>query len=315
MRKFKTLATWIAEALSDSDKENACSAMACVYLKASGGTREVHSVKLTGKTWEAKSLGELFQGKAETYAQDLPGISSFELQAFYGGNEPQAVHPFVIADGEIQAEGRSRNIRESADGQGIIAQSMRHVERMHDTLVKVFETVMVNTVQRERNWAEREHALQQEVTDGYTIIREMMMKASNEDHEKRLSELRFMRESRERSDFIKHLPMLVNRASGREVYPEGMVDTILVESLAENISPDMLDNFLKMAKVKPELAGMLTSRLGEILDKRKQEAEELKRIPPANKDPKEDAAGAAPAVRLITEAPRPTEEQRIQKKQ
>jgi hypothetical protein len=291
MKKFKTLHSWIAEAISDSEKEAACSALACVYRKNEGGTREVYSVKLTGKTWDAKSLAELFQGKAEAYAQDFPGISTFEIQAFYGTNEAQAIHTFVVVDGEVQAEGRGRNVRESADGQGLIAQAMRHVERTHDSLLKICETMAVTTVQRETRWADREAKLQEEITDCYTIIRDMMMKQNEVEHNKELERMKMLQNIVERKKLLEIAPALANTISGREIFPQSVVDTSIVESFAKKVNPQMLDQLTKLGVIDNELAGVLAARFAQIAERAKKEAEELKRIPPAGQTPELDVAG------------------------
>jgi hypothetical protein len=97
VRKYKTLESWIKEAISDSDKEDSCTALALVYKKTEGGTREVHSIKLGGKTWKIEDLATLFKGKAEAYAQDFGGIQKFELQAFYGTKNLKRFTPFLLS--------------------------------------------------------------------------------------------------------------------------------------------------------------------------------------------------------------------------
>lgn len=291
MKRYKTLETWIEEALSDSDKEGGCSALACVYKKPMGGTKEVHAIKLAGKTWKAEELGKVFRGKAETFAQDLGGLQSFELQAFYGKAEPEASHTFTIVDGEIQAGGQSRTVRESPDGQGIIAQSMRHTETAYKLLSEMTVQLAVTTGQRLQEMALREQSLQKEVGDAYLIVREMLMDKVKISHEMQMKELEYARTTEERRKLVQMFPALANAVTGRDVFPQGTADTAIMEAFAEKVKPDVIANLVSLGLMPQELAGALTIRLTEILDRKKKETEELRKLPPSSSDPAEDAAG------------------------
>lgn len=294
MRKYKTLEFWIREALSDNDKEGACTALACVYLKTGGGTREVHSVKLGGKTWQPKDLSDLFTGKAETYAQDMGGIQKFELQAFYGKTEPQATHMFTIVDGEVQADGQGRTIREAPNAEGLTSQAMKHAERAYELATKLAETMAVTSVQQYERWALREEKLQTELNDAYTIVRDMLMKQVSMDHELRIKELAFARSTQERAQFLKMMPALANTVAGKEVFPMAAADTALLDTLAEKVKPEMVEQLSAMGILPPQLAAALTARFNEAIVRRQAEAEALAKLPPANPDPRKDAAGEAP---------------------
>jgi hypothetical protein len=290
MRRYKTLEEWIKEALSDGDKAE-CTMIACVYNKPQGGTKEVHSVKILGKTWKPSDLSELFRGKAETFAQDMGGIQTFELQGFYGRNEPEATHTFVVMDGEIRAGGRDRSVRESPDKEGLVAFAMRGMREAHEHLITLVQQISVTSIQKEMAWTSREEKMQTEITDGYTIIREMLMEKIKADHELRMKELEYSRSTDERRKLLAMAPALANTVSGREIFPQNTADTALIEALAEKVKPEFIELLVKSGALPAELAGPLAVRFTETLKKKEAEREAIKKLPPSNSDPKHDATG------------------------
>jgi hypothetical protein len=291
MRKFKTLEDWIREALADSDKEKPCSAMACIYHKMGGGTKEVHSIKIAGKTWNGKDLAALFQGKAEMFAQDLGGIQSFEMQAFYGESEPQASHPFKIIDGEVSIGGANRVVRETPDGAGIVAQSMRHTEKAMELMCTMVQQTSVMAAQREARWYAREEELQTEVTESYKIIREMLMEKVGADHEMRMKEMEFARKAATQKELLGMVPPLLNQISGKEVFPQATSDTALLDAIAEKVKPEFLEQLGMTGVIPPALMGPLSMRLTEALKRKEAERVALAKVPPSHPDPSQDAQG------------------------
>jgi hypothetical protein len=294
-RKYITLDQWIASAMTDSDKEAVCTNLVCVYNKPAGGTKEVHTVSLKGKTHDPTALGKLFQGKAEAFAQDLGGIQSFEMQAFYGKTEPQATHTFTVVDGEVQREGRNRALRESPSGEGLTAQAMRHAEKAYELLNTLVQQSAVMSVQRETSLAQRIDQLQNEVNDAYQLVREMLLAKVKDQHELFMKQAEYERTTIERRRLLDQLPALVNTASGREVFPQSTADSALIDALAERVSPDMIAGLASSGLIPPELAGPLQNRLAQALEKKKAEREAIVKMRPSNTDPRLDAAGEGPS--------------------
>jgi len=291
MAKYTPLEQWIVQALSETDKETTCSAMALMYNKQGGGTREVKTINLKGKTQPAHELAKIFTGLAEQYAQDFGGIQQFEMQAFYGSNTPGLHHTITVMDGELQQGGRGRTVKETADGPGIVAQSMRHVENMSQLLVTLVQHGAVTSLQREQAMAERESRLRDEVNDAYAVVREMMMQKATESHEQRMRELQFKQSATERKALVGMVPALVNTVSGREIFPQATSDTALIDALAEEINPETIQQLAGMGAISPKLLGPLMARFEEALRKKQSEAEEVKRLVPSSGDPRDDASG------------------------
>ena len=297
MRRYTPLETWIREALTDSDKEGPCTALVLVYNKPGGATREVKNVKLTGKTHDPKTLADLFQGTAETYAQDFGGMSQFEIQAFYGLKEAQAIHTITIIDGEMQAGGKGRTVKETNDGPGIIAQSMRHTENAFTLLAQLVQNGAVTSLQRENAMAVREKELRDEINEAYKIVREVMLKQNQEAHEMHMKEMTFRQTQLIQHKIMELVPALANTVSGRDIFPQSTADTALIEALATKVKPEMIEQLGMAGILPPELLGPLAARFSDVLRKKKEEEEAVKKLAPSNPDPALDATGESAIVK------------------
>jgi hypothetical protein len=283
-RKRQTIEQWIAEALSDPDKEKPCTAISLVHMGGNGiSQKEIHTTALSGKTHEPKKLASLFQTKAENYAQDLGGIQTFNLLAFYGGEqEPQAFHPFKVIDGDI-SDG-AMVMSETPDPRGLQAQLMKHLETKEKLLVGFIQEIVVTTL-RDRT------KLQEEVNDAYAVMREMLLKTATEHHDHRMKELEYARQSEERGQLLRLAPALVNGLTGREIIPQSTADTAMIEEIARRVKPEMLQELVKFGILPAELLGPLAARFNEVRERDRQAKEEVKRIPASNSDPAKDAQG------------------------
>jgi choline dehydrogenase-like flavoprotein len=291
MAKYTPLEQWIAQALSEPDRESPCTAMALMYLKHGGGNREVKTINLKGKSHDAKDLAKIFQGLAEQYAQDFGGIQQFEMQAFYGSSAPGLHHTITVMEGELQQGGRGRTVKETPDGQGQVAQAMRHTENITQLLVNLIQTGAVTSLQREQAMAEREARLRDEVNDAYGIVREMMMQKATENHEQRMRELQFKQSATERKALVGMVPALVNTVSGRDIFPQSTSDTALIDSMAEEVKPEAIQQLAAMGLIPPKLLGPLMARFEEATRKKQMEEEEAKKLIPSSIDPRDDASG------------------------
>jgi hypothetical protein len=286
VRRFKTLELWIKEALSDDEKDGLCTALGLVYRKPEGGTKEIHTVKLTGKTWEPKNLADLFTGKAETFAQDLPGRQTFEILAFYGGRrEAEAQHPFGVQDGEISAGGAGRSIKETPDNVGLTAQLMRHLERKDEALQGIIAGFSAVTLQMHQRTIEREEKMRDEVNEAYTIVREMIMDRKKADFDMEMAKLKYQRDSVNQERLMKQAPGLINVAAGREVFPQSTADTALMDALALRFTPEHVDAMVAMGMMTAEESGPLKLRIAQAHEQAKKLEDATKQLPPAHGEP------------------------------
>jgi hypothetical protein len=275
---YKTLERWLEEMLSIPDRK--LTALACFYELHTGGTKEVHTESLTGKTWPIETLYNMFKGVAETFVQEKQGNHTFEMRAFFDNKQVhERVHPFSVIDGEIKQGGSNRTITEHPTQVGLLAQMMRHNEAFMLTNTQIVQTMAATWSVERRHMLENESRMRAEVNDAYAIVREMMMRVSDNEHTNRMKELEFKRTSDERKMMIEAAPSLINSISGKDVIPQDKADSMLIEAMALRVGPDQVKMLVESGMCPPELAAALTTRLAQLKAKKLAEQEELKKLP------------------------------------
>ena len=273
---YKTLETWIAEVLAETDRK--ATSLECIYEKPSGGTEEVYSEHLEGKSWNPEQLFRVFKGRSEHLVQDRPGIHNFEIRAFFDKKPgPGAKHHFIVSDGEIRQGGAGTRVVERANTEGVISQLMRGLESALTINADLVRT-MAST------WAVERHSvqtyvgqLQLEVNDAYSVAREARMRDQTSVHQLRMEELKYLRETEERKLLLKQAPTMVAMARGQEI--PGTVDTEIVEGLSVSVSDEDVELFVQMGKITREKADALKMRMAQARAKLQKEAEEARRLP------------------------------------
>lgn len=250
----QTLDSWIHEAMTDGDKEAPISAFTLVHVVGQTAEREIHTVRLGSKQWTAADLAALLRHKAQSYCQDVTGVQTFCLLAFYGKEEPEARHPFLIT-GELDLNGST----EAPDEKGIKQQSMRHLEANAQMYHRGTAHVMDVLIRSQEILARENAALRQENREGFTMMKELIAQQALNRHEHRMKELEFERSSQERKKWLSFVPSLVNTVLGSEVFPQNTEDTALIESIANSLSEEDL---IKLSGIlKPEVLGPISARL------------------------------------------------------
>jgi len=273
---YKTLETWIAEVLAEEGRK--ATSLECIYEKPSGGTEEVYSEPLEGKSWNPEQLFRVFKGRSEHLVQDRPGIHNFEIRAFFDKKPgPGAKHHFIVSDGEIRQGGGAARVTERADAAGVLSQLMRGFESTIE-INRQLVTTMAST------WAVERHQLQNyvaslqiEVNDAYSIAREARMRDQTGLHQLEMERLKYARESQERALLLKQAPTMVAMARGQEV--PGTIDTEIVEGLAVSVSEEDIELFVQMGKITREKADSLKIRFSQARAKLQKEADEARRLP------------------------------------
>jgi hypothetical protein len=302
--KRQSLEAWIRDARNDSEKETPCSAMALLHMR---GMREEPiwdtKFKKGGKVWSDKELAEVFQNKAETTVQDLPGSHTFNIHVFYEGNSDPLAKRIIMVHIADEAGGLST---ENPTPVGALQQTMRQKEdmfkaMMHQTLQLSRQSAeMVNAmgsmfVQMGRAAAEERNAsaaVMRENRESFEIIREMMMKQINENRDHEMKTLEYQRSTEERRKLLGYAPVLVNTLTGREIFPQGTADTVLIEQIASAFDSMGEDQLMGLANsIPPELFGPLMARFTKW--KKDKEADDARRraLTPPIRDPAAEAAG------------------------
>lgn len=281
----QSLRSWINEALTDFDKGK-CTGLFCHHT-IGAAKKEIHHVKLdAGKQWSADELAEVFEGKAKSYSQDLPGTQLFEMEAFYEGRStPEAFHPFRVEGETMYAMGGT----DSPDGKGLVQQAMRHTEAM---------TSLAYSALAENNRLLQGLANQlgaalldsrKAELDAVGIVKDLVLERGENAHKRRMEQLQFERQTAERKKWLQFAPPLINTILGRDIFPQNTEDTALIEGLCENLTEEHIKKLA--GALPPEYMGPLAARIQKFLDKKREERAEDTRLLGQGGNPEDDAAG------------------------
>jgi hypothetical protein len=263
-RRRVTVEQWLGEALQDPDKGKPCTAIALVLAKGIG-TEEIHSRIIEGPQ-DHRQLAAFFVNKATAYSQDLAGIQTFKLLAFYGQTEPQASFPFTVVEGELTAGEQMPFSRHESTEKGALGLTLKALESSLSMNMQIVQTMAAHSLQRDQE-------IQRERNEMNIVMRDMLLSLRKEGHEMRIKELEFARSSEERKMIGKAIPSVINHLTGREVVPETYADSELVDALALQVTPEDLQMLVSIGKIKPEIAALLAQRFmktREETEKRKQ---------------------------------------------
>lgn len=283
MAKRKPIDVWIRECMTDADKDGRLTSFALVVMLGMQ-EKELHVVKFKeGDDRKPQDLADLMRGKAETFCQDSATATTFRLLAFYG-NRPDAegIYPFTLTG---QANTNSTGLMtEQPTPQGMLQQDMRFKEAW---MAQVFnrQAQMDRTsdfrderaIQREEMYTRMIAKLMGENMQAFDIVKDMMMKMAetqfNRDTELENNRRKTLREDR----LLKMIPPLVNQFSGKEIFPQNSEDTVLIEAIAENLTPEYI-NFLS-GILPPQLWAPLSARLDKYNKQKAELEEKMKKLP------------------------------------
>ena len=292
----KSLAKWIDEALSDTEKDDRISAISLVHMVGQQ-RQELYTVKIskTG-SYEGKTLESVFMGKANAYAQDLTGTQTFALLAFYGKNQEEAVQPFTVVP-----EGNPQTLGLMTEGPTLEGQVQQRMRQQETTFVQTYrrqaelDRFSIQIMERQERMLEmtqsRMAALMHENGEAYTIVRDLLMAQANRSHEMRMAELNYQRGTEERGKLLKFAPVLINTIVGKEVFPQSTEDSALIETIAENLEEKHIAKLAEL-DLPPMIMGPLAARVMKAMEKKeKEKAEANKQLPKYQGSAEEDIGG------------------------
>lgn len=269
---------------SKNESEVGCSMMSIVHMVGAGTEIEVHTVRFTAaRKWTAKEIGKIFREKADMYAQDLPGVQTFSIMAFYGDNtvEPQARRPYVVSKendfGGLTTEGPT--------GSGLVQQAMRHSEATMQMCLRQMATMTEQMNYTMGRLADTNRELHSELSDAYVIVRDMVTEKNDRTHKHRIEELKQANFNEMLRKAMNMAPAIVNTITGSEVFPESTEDSSLIEALAEHITPEQLQKMQGL--LPPHILAPLVKRFADIVERKDAAKTDYKKMM-AGKDPSVD---------------------------
>lgn len=292
---YKNLQTWIEDFLSETEKK--CTALVCLYEVPNGGTKEVHTQSIQGRTWDTDLLYRMFKNMAENHVQDRPGLHTFLIQACYDNNPvPSKTGTFLVSDGELKNGGSGRGvITEHPTNTGLVAQQMRHVENMMQTNNTLVQTMAGTWVSERRSIIEENSALRAEVNDSFAVIRDILMQQNEREHKMRLEALDFQRTSEERAMMIKMAPSLINTMTGKEVIPNNVGDSAIIDAMCEKLTDEQVNFLVDMKFIPEHMKPILLARGAKVREDKAKQVDIIKKLPDGD-------TGNASNVTSITKA-------------
>ena len=287
----KSVEKWIEETIADPMKDK-ITAIALVHM--SGNVqREIYTYKFTvSANADPKQMSELFRDKAQTYAQDLVGPQTFQLFGFYGSTEIQARYPFTVKPESEQSNGLNT---EAATNEGALQQTMRHKEA---GMAQIFNqqtalnhhannmlTTQADMITRMGNHIQN---LQKDNMSAFDVVKDLMMRMVEQDHNRKMQVLAYERSTKEREKWLAFAPPLINRLLGQEIFPQNMEDTALIETIADNLTPE----HLTMLEILPEaIRGPLAARIEAHMAKKKHQDDTMRALPQYRGNAEDDVTG------------------------
>jgi hypothetical protein len=265
-RRRVTIEQWITAALADTDKQAPCSSLSLVYLRGLA-QEEIHTKTLAGPQ-NATQLAEFFIERACGFAQDLAGIQTFKMLAFYGKAEPQASFPFTVADGALTAGDTASYSKHEPTSAGLLGQLMKHNENVMAMNLAMTTALVTDSM-----------ATRKELAEATMLVRDAVMSFAQMGQTNQMAALAYQRETTERKMFAEALPAMVNHLTGREIVPEGFALGKVLEGMATRIGPDDLQMLVSMGKLTPQEGQALAGHFAKVREEQAKQAALLKTLP------------------------------------
>lgn len=284
----KTMRAWIAEALADKDKSGPLTALSLCHMLGSS-RQEVHTTKIGNDAPSPDDLATMFQGKADTYAQDLDVVQTFVLVAFYGDSTDEtAAFPFRVRPQADHHDGLST---EEPTEAGMRRFGMRITDAAFGQVFRHQESLNEYTIRLLASQAHQISMLQRENIEAFSITKELLTQRDSKTHEFRMQQLKEEKHNQLIGSALRMAPALVNTVAGRNVFPKPAEDTALIEAIAEGLDAEKLE-MIPILFPAP-IAGPLMSRFQRYQEEKaaREKAADTKQLSPYRGDPEDDAAG------------------------
>ncbi len=295
----KTMASWIDEALVDPEKSGRISALAVVHMIGQQ-QQELYITKLgaTGN-YDGERLAKILEGKARVHCQDSDTVQRFALLAFYDGkSEFEAIFPFkLLPERDPATLGLST---EEPTEEGRTRQKMRQADDLHTQVYQrqaVMDSHAIRMLEQQDKMLGRSQTMLEKVMadnmEAFNIVKELLIERSLGQHNHAMELEKEQRASKREEQFLKFLPAAVNGLAGKEIVPQSLADTALVETIAENITPEMIAKIAELG-LPPMVMGTLSARVMKFMEeKEKRQAAENKPLPPYAGNAEKDIDGGA----------------------
>jgi hypothetical protein len=281
-KRRQTVEQWVASVISEVIDGKGCSAIALLHLKGVGGATEEVTTKPTEGTVNSKELGDHLIGRAEGFSQDLPGLQTFKLIAFYGTNEPHNPFHFTTSDGAVMSRSETMMSAHEPTPAGLLGQLMKTNEvqaRQNADLVQQNMLMANNVIAM---CLGPQGMIQQSIKsqlEAVEVVKDAMLDMSKQRREIVIEEHKAAQDLQTRKAIIDAMPLLINRVTGHEVFDEKSNRAKMLELFAMKISPQDLEVLVSMGKLTTQEALVISSQFAAIVEEKKKEADAIKKVP------------------------------------
>lgn len=287
-KRRQTVDIWVQSVIAEIIDGRQCSAVTCLHLKGVGGaTEEVVTRPLGEGPVNVKELADHLIGRAEGFAQELPGLQTFKLLAFYGTAEPHNPFHFTVSDGTVISRSEAMQSAHEPTPTGLLGQLMKHNEQLAQQCMQLTQSNM-QLAQGVIGMCLGPQGLiaqsRQSELDAIEVVRDATLNMLKERNEARLQEVKAVQDLETRRTIMQAIPHMVNRWTGHEVFSETANDSAIIAKLAMKVSPQDLDMLVQMGKLSQEEALILSARFASIVESKKKELDALKTVPTEESD-------------------------------
>jgi hypothetical protein len=281
-KRRQTVEQWVASVIGEVIDGKGCSAIGLLHLKGVGGATEEVTTKPIEGTVNSKELGDHFIGRSEGYSQDLPGLQTFKLIAFYGSNEPHNPFHFTTSDGAVMSRSETMMSAHEPTPAGLLGQLMKNNEvkdRQNADLVQQNMTMARDIIQMcfgPQGLVQQSIRSQLEAVE---VVKDAMLDMHKQRREVVLEEHKAAQDLQTRKAIIDAMPLLVNRITGHDVFDEKSNRAKMLELFALKISPQDLEVLVGMGKLTSQEALLISSQFAAIVEEKKKEVDALRKVP------------------------------------
>ena len=281
-KKRHTVDSWVESSIAEIIDGKSCTLISLLHLKGMGGTsEEVGSIPIEG-TVNTHDLAENLIARAEGFSQDLPGLNTFKVVAFYGSNVPHNPFHFTTSDGNIVSRSETMMSAHEPTPVGLLGQLMKHNEAILAQNNQLTAANMSTANGIVAMCFGPTGVIQQSIKaqlDAIAVVKDAMLDMGRERKQLILEEHKAAQDLQTRKAIIEAIPQLANRFAGREIFDEKTNDSKIIEKLALRVSPEHIQLLVEMNILSKEEALVLSSRFASIVEEKRKEAEALKTIP------------------------------------
>ena len=261
------MATWIEEALADVDKVDdsgkrlPCTAFSLIH-KVGTDEDEVHTIKLglsaNAPTYTPTTLADKFMQKARHRARSAAGLQTFNLLAFYDGAATSGARTiFTVMPPQFE----NGLTTESPTPSGQVQQGMRQNDMCFMQMVRhqnATNEIILGVADRQNAYIRH---LEDENRETFLILKDAIRNRQNDQHERDKDLLATERTTKIIEQIAKYGPLVANMLTGRNLFPQNVADTTLVETIAEKFTPEKMMKVFELFSDEPAVGAMLMSRL------------------------------------------------------